>query len=287
MRYLLLDLGTTDPIQLRFAIRNNPIADAWVERMSQRDAWPLDDPARFYGFDSEEKEQQRAENYILQCIQVINDYKPIIHRPFTSVYDQDYLNYLHHVFETYHGLLDQQNHDFWIQAPDTVRQALANLNIAVHRCESLGTPQPRLVCTWFGMPKIYKLSPDQAVQYGSMTVPFGTVCLNYVEIGKTLEDLAEDQDQYISDDAFQPWQRYSADFFVPFFDIDTRVRLPAMEKYLQQHQEFFVARHINNVYNTLVLPMRYPVADLEDSRSHTELIEQISLRQYITRVSIQ
>lgn len=287
MRYLLLDLGTTDPIQLRFAIRNNPIADAWVERMSQRDAWPLDDPARFYGFDSEEKEQQRAENYILRCIQVINDYKPIIHRPFTSVYDQDYLNYLHHIFETYHGLLDQQNHDFWIQAPDTVRQALANLNIAVHRCESLGTPQPRLVCTWFGMPKIYKLSPDQAVQYGSMTVPFGTVCLNYVEIGKTLEDLAEDQDQYISDDAFQPWQRYSADFFVPFFDIDTRVRLPAMEKYLQQHQEFFVARHINNVYNTLVLPMRYPVADLEDSRSHTELIEQISLRQYITKVSIQ
>lgn len=287
MRYLLLDLGTTDPIQLRFAIRNNPIADAWVERMSQRDAWPLDDPARFYGFDSEEKEQQRAENYILRCIQVINDYKLIIHRPFTSVYDQDYLNYLHHIFETYHGLLDQQNHDFWIHAPDTVRQALANLNIAVHRCESLGTPQPRLVCTWFGMPKIYKLSPDQAVQYGSMTVPFGTVCLNYVEIGKTLEDLAEDQDQYISDDAFQPWQRYSADFFVPFFDIDTRVRLPAMEKYLQQHQEFFVARHINNVYNTLVLPMRYPVADLEDSRSHTELIEQISLRQYITRVSIQ
>lgn len=287
MRYLVLDLGHVDPIQLRFAVRNNPIADAWLERMSQRDAWSLDDPTRFYGFDPEEKEQQRAENYILQCIQTINDYKPIIHSPFTSVHDQDYLNYLHHIFETYHGLLDQQNHDFWIQAPDTVRSALAQLNIAVHRCESLGTVEPRLVCTWFGMPKIYKLPPDQAVQYGSMTVPWGTVCLNYVEIGKTLEDLTEDQDQYISADAFQPWQRYSADFFVPFFDIDTRVKLPAMEKYLQQHQEFFVAQHINNVYNTQVLPMRYPVADLEDSRSHTELIQQIAQRQYITRVSIQ
>jgi len=287
MPYLTLDLGTTDPIQLRFSVRNNPIADAWLERMSQRHAWPLDDPARFYGFDSQEKEQQRAENYILQCVQTINDYQHIIDRPFTSVQDQDYLNYLHHVFETYHGLLDQQTHDFWTQAPESVRDALAQLNIAVHRCESLGSQQPRLVCTWFGMPKIYKLDPAQAVEYGSMTVPFGTVCLNYVEIGKTLEDLAHDQDQYISHDAFQPWQRYSADFFVPFFRIDTRSDLPVMAKYLQQHRDFFVARGIENVYNTQALPMRYPVADLEDSRSESELIDLIQQRQYITRVSIE
>jgi hypothetical protein len=43
MLYLILDLGTTDPIQLRFAIRNTPIADAWVKHMTQRHAWPLDD----------------------------------------------------------------------------------------------------------------------------------------------------------------------------------------------------------------------------------------------------
>lgn len=287
MIYLTLDLGTTDPIQLRFAVRNNPIADAWLERMNIRDSWPLDDPARFYGFDSQEKEQQRAKNYILQCVQTINDYEPVIDRTFTSVQDQDYLNYLHHIFETYHGLLDQQTHDFWAQAPESVRDALAQLNIAVHRCESIGSQQPRLVCTWFGMPKIYKLDPALTVEYGSMTVPFGTVCLNYVEIGKTLENLALDQDQYISHDAFQPWQRYSADFFVPFYNIDTRAKLPAMEKYLQQHRDFFVARGIENVYNTQVLPMRYPVADLESSRSEQELINLIAQRQYITRVTIE
>jgi hypothetical protein len=120
-----------------------------------------------------------------------------------------------------------------------------------------------------------------------MTVPFGTVCLNYVEIGKTLEDLAQDQDLYIGDNAFQPWQRYSADFFVPFFDIDTRVDLPSMEQYLQQHQDFFVARGIENVYNTNALPLRYPVADLVDSRSQQELIDLVAQRQFITRVSIQ
>jgi len=287
MRYLVLDLGTTDPIQLRFAVRNNPIADAWLECMIQRDAWPLDDPSRFYGFDSKEKEKQRAENLILKCINTINHYEPIIDRPFTSIKDQDYLNYLHHVFEIYHGLLDQQTHEFWIHAPDTVRDALAQLNIAVHRCESVESSQPRLVCTWFGMPKVYKLDPDQVLLHGLLTVPFGTVCLNYVEIGKTLEDLAHDQDQYIGDDAFQPWQRYSADFFVPFFDIDRSAKLPEMKRYLQQHRDFFVAQGIESVYNVKALPLRFPVADLRDSRSPTELIQQIAQRQYITRVSIE
>ena len=126
-----------------------------------------------------------------------------------------------------------------------------------------------------------------ALQYGSMTVPSGTVCLSYVEIGKTVEDLAHDQDQYISDHAFQPWQRYSADFFVSFCHIDTRNQLPAMAQYLDQHREFFVARGIENVYNTQALPLRYPVADLEDSRSDSELIKSIAQRQYITRVSIE
>jgi hypothetical protein len=287
MTCLVLELGHDDPIHLRFTVRENPIAHAWLERMSQRDSWPLDDPARFYGFNSQEKEQQQAERQILQCVNIINDYEPIIDRPFTSVQDQDYLNYLHHIFEIYHGLLDQQHHEFWARAPHSVRVALAELNIAVHRCESLSSVQPRLVCTWFGMPKTHQLDLTAAAQYGSMQVPFGTVCLNYVEIGKTLEDLAHDQDQYIGDHAFQPWQRYSADFFVPFFDVDRSEKLPHMEKYLQQHRDFFVAQGIESVYNVKALPMRFPVADLEDSRSQAELIQQIAQRQYIKRVSIQ
>jgi hypothetical protein len=191
------------------------------------------------------------------------------------------------MFETYHGLLDQQTHDFWINAPHPVQTALAQLNIAVHRCESVGHALPELVCTWFGMPKIYKLHPEIAKQYGSMTVPFGTVCLNYVEIGKTLEDLAYDQDQYIGDNAFQPWQHYSADFVIPFFDRDYSKKLPMMEQYLKQHQDFFLARGIENVYNINAMPLRYPVADLADTRSKEELIKLIAQRQHVTRVSIE
>ena len=287
MLYLVLDLGIKDPIQLRFVIRDNPIAAAWLERMGIRDTWPLDDPTRFYNFDSVEQQITHAETYIRTCINTINSYQHIIDRPFTSIKDQDCLNYLHHIFETYHGLLDQQTHDFWVQAPKLVQTALAELNIAVHRCESVGSNNPRLVCTWFGMPKIYKLDPAIAKQYGSMTVPFGTVCLNYAEIGKTVEDLSYDQDQYIGDDAFQPWRHYSADFFVPFFDIDNSIKLPVMEKYIQEHQDFFLARGIENVHNIHAMPLRYPVADLQDTRSKEDLIELIAQRQHVTQVSIE
>jgi hypothetical protein len=287
MTHLVLELGDHDPVILRFKLRDTPIAAAWLARMNIRNSWPLDDPNRFYGFDSPEHQAHQAESCILECVNVINSHRPIINRPFTSVTDQDYLNYLHHVFETYHGLLDQQNHEFWLQAPQTVRAALANLNIAVHRCEGLQLNQPRLVCTWFGMPKPYKLDAVTAEKYGLLKVPFGTVCLNYVEIGKTLEDLAHDNDQYISDDAFRPWQRYSADFFIPFFDIDNSSKLDSIEKYIQQHQEFFIARGIANVYNVHALPMRYPVADLQDNRTPADIISLIAQRQHIARVSIE
>lgn len=287
MTYLVLELGDNDPINLRFKLRDTPVADAWLQRMSIRNDHALDHPKRFYGFDSLKQQTHQAEIYIRECVNTINNYQVIINREFTSVTDQDYLNYLHHIFETYHGLLDQQTHDFWAQAPQPVRVALANLNLAVHRCEDLEYNQPRLVCTWYGMPKIHKLDLPTAVQYGSTKVSFGTVCLNYVEIGKTLEDLAHDNDQYIGDAAFQPWQRYSADFFIPFFDIDNSKKLDSIDRYIQQHLDFFVARGISTVYNVNALPLRYPVADLEDNRPHAELINLIAQRQHITRVTIE
>jgi hypothetical protein len=60
-----------------------------------------------------------------------------------------------------------------------------------------------------------------------------------------------------------------------------------MEQYLKQHQDFFLARGIENVYNINAMPLRYPVADLADTRSKEELIKLIAQRQHVTRVSIE
>jgi hypothetical protein len=281
-----LVITLADNFELCFNIRSTPLAELWIERMSKRHAWPMDNPDRFYGFGTAQQEQDRAVEMIQQCIATINAHDPIIDRQFE--YTQDGLNYLHNIFERYHGLLNQQTSEYWHSAPDTVRQALANLNLAVHRCEAAQRPpRPEFVCTWFGMPKTQRLSPELQQQYGEPTIKFGTVYLNYCEIGKTVEDLVRDNDQYIGEDAFRPFGYYSADFFVAFYDQDLNKNLSKMQKYIEQYQEFFLARGIKNVYNVQALPLRLPVADLEYTGDQDKLIFHIRSQQYVREVNIQ
>jgi hypothetical protein len=285
-QHLVIRLGQDGDLELKFQIRSTPVAELWVERMQARGSYPLDHPDRFYGFGTPAQEQLRAVEYIQSCIATINAHDPIIHRPFE--YTQDCLNYLHSIFEQYHGLLDQQNSDYWLRAPETVRRALAELNLAVHRCESAASGTcPRLVCTWYGMPKTQRLSLELQEQYTASQIEFGTVYLNYCEIGKTAEDLANDNDKYIGDDAFQPFSHYSADFNVQFRDQDLTERYDKIQKYIDQHRDFFVARGITNVYNTQARPVRLPVADLVNNSTREQILAQLARRQWVQQVTIQ
>ena len=280
-----------EDLTLQFRVLATPVAELWQERMSQRHAWPLDHPRRFYGFDSAKTEADRAVAEINRCVAVINQYQYIAHRELADVHDQDTLNYLHNIFERYHGLLDQQNSEFWMSAPDTVRTALADLNLAVHRCETAQTdPRPRLVCTWYGQPKIYTLPTVMQRQYGTENPAWGSVCLNYCEIGKTLEDLARDRDRYIGDDAFRPFSSYSSDFVVRFFERgqasldNTRA---SMQQYYTTHQEFFRSRGFESFDDTRLQPLRFPVAQLIETMPRDQLLQEIAARQQVTNIHIQ
>jgi len=272
--------------ELCFNTRQTPLAELWLERMHQRHAWTMDNPDRFYGFDTAQQEQDRAVDTVQQCIATINAHDPIIERNFE--YTQDGLNYLHNIFERYHGLLDQQTSEYWQSAPDTVRHALANLNLAVHRCEAAQrSPRPEFVCTWFGMPKTQCLSPVLQQQYGEPAIKFGKVYLNYCEIGKTVEDLTRDNDQYIGEDAFRPFGHYSADFFVAFYDLDLTSMYPRIQNYIESQQNFFRKHNIYNAQDIQASPLRFPVADLEYTGTQQQLITQIRSRQLVREVTVQ
>jgi hypothetical protein len=288
LNYLTVELSAG--LELQFRLLDNPLTHLWLERMALRDQYPLDHPARFYGFDSKETEIARATEMIQQCIATINAHQVTIDRPFTNIFDQDYLNYLHNIFERYHGLLDKQDHEYWNTAPKSVQRALAELNIAVHRCETVTrSNRPRFVCTWFGLPKTHTVTSEMMHQYGTLNPPFGSVCLNYVEIGKTLEDLTMDDDKYISDDAFLPFNHYSADFAVRFYeDSPDQVaeRLEKMQQYYIAHQEFFCERGYQYFPNARLLPYRFPVAHLIETQPRAQLLETIQTQQLITWVSL-
>jgi hypothetical protein len=285
-KFLRISLGHNNDLDLRFRIIPSPLAERWVERMLQRTAWPMDNPDRFYGFGTPAQERDRAVAMIQDCVHTINSHQHIIHGEFE--FSQDYLNYLHHIFEVHHGLLDQQTSDFWKSAPESVRQALANLNLAVHRCESVvAGADPRFVCTWFGMPKAHKLDPDLQGMYGTWDIQFGTVYLNYCEIGKTVEDLANDNDKYIGKDAFKPFSHYSADFNVAFYDRNLSDIYGRVQNYIDQHQDFFVAHSIKSVYNTKAQPLRFPVAKLEFDGNREKLLFEIAQRQWVQQVILE
>jgi hypothetical protein len=289
--FLYIDLAGQDTLTLKFQLLDSPFAHIWIERMNSRGNYPLDHPDRFYGFNSQEEEIKRAEQYIQSCIDTINHFRPIIKRSFTHYQDQDCLNYLHNIFERYHGLLDQQSHDFWNQATHEVRQALAELNLAVHRCETVnrGT-RPRFVCTWYGMPKTLHLPLEHMLKYGTLGSTFGTVYLNYAEIGKTLEDLANDRDNYIGDDAFKPYDYYSADFVVKFWDeTDAQIqsKIELMEEYYNTHQDFFATRGYTKFNDPRLLPLRWPVAQLVETMPRGQLLKEIQQRQYVAKVYIE
>jgi hypothetical protein len=265
-----------DSITLEFRLRNNPIVARWVERVETAQAqYPIDDPARFYGLGGNQVETALLQ--INKCISLINSHQPIIDRTIDTVTDQDTLNYLHNIFERYHGLLDQQNNDFWLRAPASVRRALADLNILVHRCESVARgADPRHVVTWFGLPKDQVLRDSDYAHAVHIWRP-GTVFLNYVEIGKTIQDLAEDDDQYIAAEAFQPFRHYSADFVVRFF---ARTPEQADAKYMQMYNYYLKNQEFFGAWQYCYTNASLPLADLTTPLD----LDQLATRQFVKSV---
>lgn len=288
---MVLNIELTD-LTLQFKILENPLSKLWLDCMAARDQYPLDDPCRFYGFDSQELSESKALSQIQQTCANINSWNPIIEKNIESVTDQNTLNYLHNIFERWHGLLDEKpTHPDYGEFPEYVRKHLADLNVDVHRCESVARGnRPRFVCTWYGLPKSKILPIDVMQDYGTLNPKFGSVCINYVEIGKTLEDLTQDNDNYISDEAFRPFNHYSADFNVRLHEETVAYaaeKLVRMQTYYNQHRDFFLEHGYTIFQDPRLLPLRYPVAELIETMPRQQLLAEIQQRQCVTKVYIE
>jgi hypothetical protein len=280
--YKKLHITYSDPVDhsntvtIDYALRNTPIARKWVQRviLAQQLGYPIDDPARFYGFGSVEKQSELALAAINDVVQQLNRWIKIDYR-LESVTDQGTLNQLHHVFEIEHGLLDKKDSD------SELKQYLCQLNLAVHRCESVARgAHPRHVVTYFGLPKTEQLD-DNDYQYFEHPITFGTVYINYAEIGKTLHDLMLDNDSYIQPEAFQPFCHYSADFVVRFWSDHNTDLVADLQTYYDMHQRFF--KSLGYTWENLSRSIgSIPVADLEYSG---DILTVLETRQFVKAVN--
>ena len=297
MRYTELHIeysdpnNVLDPLILQFKLNNFPIVEKWVNKIIEsQEKYKIDDPKRFYAFDNNEVIE--AIERINKVCDIINTHGLIVERRIINPIDQDTLNYLHHIFEVYHGLLDRQDHPFYVSAPDDVKLALRNLNIEVHRCEALVDTRitgkhifPRHIITWFDLPKNEQLDITD-YDYINEKVEFGSIYLNYVEIGKSLEHLATDFDDHIGAEAFKPFRYYSSDFVVKFYDLTDeflKERKELMVTFFNDHLDFFKEHNLpfDHPYNKTG---SIPVAKL--IQPDFDVLTEISKRQMVTKVTL-
>lgn len=273
----------SDSITVPFKLLNNAVVPKWIKKVEiAQKLHKIDNPSRFYGFfASKDDEANYALRLINEAITTINSHVPIIEKTISDVHDQDTLNYLHHVFEVYHGLLGSQNTEYWNSAPQAVRTALADLNLCVHRCEGVVRVKSdkRHVVTWYGMPKKQVLA-ESDYELFTTTWKAGTVLLNYVEIGKTLEDHYTDNDHYIAKEAFQPFKHYSADFIVNFNQpnpAEAADHLCKIEEYYKSHMDYF------GPWQPCFVAGKIPLAELDGELD----LNQIFTHQYVKSVSFK
>lgn len=249
-KFITIRFGKRGEQELSFVIGETNIAQRWARKLqfalSKR--YKLDDPRRFYGHTSLSKESKDTLKWITECIDTINNHDPIIERSISRVDDQDTLNYLHSMFEQYHGQLGEPT-GWFKSAPEPVQRAIAELNVLVHRCESLVRgAKPRLVCTYYRMPKQDCLAWSD---YDLMTdhTAFGDLCLNYCEIGKTLEDFWRDQDDYVTAQTFKPFRYFSADFNVRLYELsaeELQYQRTGIAEYYDANREQFESAGIRD-----------------------------------------
>ena len=116
-------------------------------------------------------------------------------------------------------------------------------------------------------------------------VDFGTIYLNYVEIGKTFEDLSKDNDKYIAPVAFQPFHHYSADFHVKFWqetDEWVQWKRSKMTEFYESHTAFFEERGLYHGHPMMKSGL-IPLAKLVDT--DVDIVNLLSERQWVKSVT--
>ncbi len=203
---------------LYFNILDTEIASKWLSELQKTLdlGTQLDDSERLYGFNGSKYTVEYCIDTLNEFVDTINRYQPVCERHVNYNYTQDDLNYLHNIFERYHGLYDaQDNNEFYTNAPKDVQYALGQLNIYIHRLESIDS-YARFVCTFSsdGRPRIPFAPADY--KHFTMQEVWGGLYINYCEIGKTLADMYRDNDEHIGNEAFIPQQYFKSDFNVKF-----------------------------------------------------------------------
>lgn len=221
-QFILTLTNNTDDCQLIFDVNQSSIAKRWADEVAKN--YPLLETTRFINWPNDGKNTATFVEKLNAQIATINNWKPgTIPEVLSDPLDQDLLNHLHRFFVKLQGNSTKAS-DFYLAAPTHVQEAICNFNLTIHEYEHFAYnqetvkltnhPYATIVGTFANRPR-YKLEDSDYDKY-TFKWTFGTVYINYCEVGKPILDIFKDQDEITEETGIVPLHYYSADFQIKF-----------------------------------------------------------------------
>lgn len=273
--------------EVYFDTLDTNIAKKWVNEINKDCV--INEGERFSNFPNTNKDLIYFVNLLNGLIDIVNNYKAnSIPIKLTPDMNQDTMNYLHKFFEDLRGPILATS-EFYNNSPTNVQQALMDFNLIIHEFEHFqfnekylpltNHPYATIVCTYNNGQR-YKLEDDDYQHY-TFKWEFGTIYINYCEVGKPLLDVFKDNDDIVGDDNIRPLTYYSCDWQLKLGPSTTDA---VYTERLRQFKEWFDANQhrLNLEWGPKLALGMIPVAKLNYSKSNflnkseVEIIELLS-----------
>ena len=209
-----IEIGNTNnSSKIEFDILQTDIAHLWAKEIAKN--YPLYETDRFTNWPNSTKSKAYYEYYLKLHMNNIQEYGHAIN---IEDFDfQDALNEMHKHFEDLRGHVDNPS-QWYIDAPAKIKNSVDRFNILIHEYENLLEEErqtfrnPTIVCTFSDRPK-FELK-EEHYKHFTHCWEYGTVYINYCEVGKPLLDVFKDHDDHA--EAIRPQSTWSADFMIKF-----------------------------------------------------------------------
>ena len=200
---------------LDFKLRNTPFAKIWIEQLRRRivDGSEVKDKGRFVGLSSGNSSSDFFCGQIFMALKIINKFSPIEIDPSLLLnINQEKLNILHDKFDSMCG-----PDGIGTKRSNEVQVALECMNESIHSLENIIsgkqyglTPIPYIYVEYLNTPKINL--PDFAYEEFSLERSFGDLFIHYSQVGKSILDAYEDEDEIMKESNIRPLSVYDGSF---------------------------------------------------------------------------
>ena len=279
---LTLANNTSDK-DIYFDLFDTNIARKWDIEVKKN--YPIFEDDRFTGWPNTIRTKKWYVDELNKSIDIVNSHCPgtIKHRAIEDMVPE-HTNILHKYFEDLRGGY-LSTAKFYIDSPESVKKAIEHFNIMIHAYEKVAyspLKSPTITCTFTGTR--HELS-DEDYDYFTYNWQFGTIYINYCEVGKHLLDVFIDNDSIVGDENIRPLKYYSTDFklkFSPSLPIEKFQEFSnKFESWFDENSEYFKELSIHkDKYRSLGL---IPVASINRelsgflSYSEQDIINELSV----------